>query len=39
LLKAEKEFLKLNNQTQKLIANKIIEVQNGNFVNNKSKQT
>jgi len=31
--KAEKEFLKLDNKTQKLIASKIIDLQNGDFSN------
>lgn len=35
---AEKEFLKLNSQTQKLIASKVIELQNGNFLNDKHLQ-
>ena len=35
---AEKEFLKLNNQAQKLIASKIIDLQNGNFSNDKHLQ-
>jgi len=35
---AEKEFLKLDNQAQKLIASKIIELQNGNFLNDKHLQ-
>ena len=30
---AEKEFLKLDNQAQKLIASKVIDLQNGNFSN------
>ena len=32
---AQKEFLKLDNQAQKLIASKIIDLQNGNFSNDK----
>ncbi len=32
---AEKEFLKLNEQAQKLILTKIIDLQNGNFSNDK----
>jgi len=35
---AEKEFLKLDNQAQKLIASKIIDLQNGNFSNDKYLQ-
>ncbi len=35
---AEKEFLKLDNQTQKLIASKVIDLQNGNFSNDKHLQ-
>jgi mRNA interferase RelE/StbE len=35
---AEKEFLKLDNQAQKLIALKIIDLQNGNFLNDKHLQ-
>jgi len=35
---AEKEFLKLDNQPQKLIASKIIDLQNGNFSNDKHLQ-
>lgn len=35
---AEKEFLKLDNQAQKLIASKIIDLQNGNFLNDKHLQ-
>jgi len=35
---AEKEFLKLNNQAQKLIASKVIDLQNGNFSNDKHLQ-
>jgi len=35
---AEKEFLKLNYQAQKLIASKIIDLQNGNFSNDKHLQ-
>ncbi len=35
---AEKEFLKLNTQAQKLIASKIIDLQNGNFSNDKHLQ-
>ena len=32
---AEKEFLKLDSSAQKLVASKIIELQNGNFSNDK----
>ncbi len=32
---AEKEFLKLDAQTQKIVAAKIIDLQNGNFSNDK----
>ena len=32
---AEKEFLKLDEKNKKLVANKIIELQNWNFVNDK----
>jgi len=35
---AEKEFLKLDSQAQKLIASKVIDLQNGNFLNDKSLQ-
>jgi len=35
---AQKEFLKLDNQVQKLIASKIIDLQNGNFSNDKHLQ-
>ena len=35
---AEKEFLKLDNQVQKLIASKIIDLKNGNFSNDKYLQ-
>ena len=35
---AEKEFLKLDNQAQKLIASKVIDLQNGNFSNDKHLQ-
>jgi len=35
---AEKEFLKLDNQAQKLIASKVIDLQNGNFANDKHLQ-
>ena len=35
---AEKEFLKLEVQVQKLIATKIIDLQNGNFSNDKHLQ-
>jgi len=35
---AEKEFLKLDTQAQKLIASKIIDLQNGNFSNDKHLQ-
>ena len=33
---AEKEFLRLDKNAQKLIANKILDLQNGNFSNDKS---
>ena len=33
---AQKEFLRLNKNSQKLIANKILDLQNGNFANDKS---
>ena len=33
---AEKEFLKLNPTAQKLIASKIMDLQNGNFSNDKA---
>jgi mRNA interferase RelE/StbE len=33
---AKKEFLKINKQDQQLIANKIIDLQNGNFSNDKA---
>lgn len=33
---AEKEFLKIDTVSQKLIANKIIDLQNGNFINDKA---
>ncbi len=33
---AQKEFLKIEQQSQNLIANKIIDLQNGNFSNDKS---
>ena len=32
---AEKEFLKLDAQTQKLVATKILDLQDGNFSNDK----
>ena len=32
---AEKEFLKLGTQTQKLVSTKILDLQNGNFSNDK----
>jgi len=32
---AEKEFLKLNNQAQKLVSSKILDLQTGNFSNDK----
>ncbi len=32
---AEKEFLKIDKETQQLIANKILDLQNGNFINDK----
>ncbi len=32
---AEKEFLKLDSSAQKLVASKIIDLQNGNFFNDK----
>ena len=35
---AEKEFLKLDAKAQKLIASKIIDLQNGNFANDKHFQ-
>ncbi len=35
---AEKEFLKLDTKVQKLIALKIIDLQNGNFANDKHLQ-
>jgi len=35
---AEKEFLKLDNQAQKLIASKIIDLQNGKFSKDKHLQ-
>ena len=35
---AEKEFLKLETKTQEFIASKIMELQNGNFSNDKSLQ-
>jgi len=34
--KAEKEFLKLNKQAQKLVANKIIDLKNGYFLTDKA---
>ncbi len=33
---AEKEFLKLDSKAQKLVASKILDLQNGNFSNDKS---
>jgi len=33
---AEKEFLRLNSSAQQLIASKIIDLQNGNFSNDKA---
>jgi len=33
---AEKEFLKLDSKSQKLIASKILNLQNGNFNNDKA---
>ena len=35
---AEKEFLKLDSDSQQLIANKILDLRNGNFSNDKSLQ-
>ena len=35
---AEKEFLKLDKQAQKIVASKIIDLQNGNFSNDKQLQ-
>jgi len=35
---AEKEFLKLDSKAQNLIASKIIDLQNGNFSNDKHLQ-
>jgi len=35
---AEKEFLKLDTQAQKLIASKVIDLQNGNFSKDKHLQ-
>ena len=35
---AEKEFLKLDSQAQKLIASKVIDLQNGKFSNDKHLQ-
>jgi len=35
---AQKEFLKLESQAQKLIASKVIDLQNGNFSNDKHFQ-
>jgi len=35
---AEKEFLKLDSQAQKLVASKVIDLQNGNFSNDKHLQ-
>jgi mRNA interferase RelE/StbE len=35
---AEREFLKLDTPAQKLIASKIIDLQNGNFANDKYLQ-
>jgi len=33
---AEKEFLKLNSEAQKIVSIKILDLQNGNFNNDKS---
>jgi len=33
---AEKEFLNLDSKSQKLVASKILDLQNGNFSNDKS---
>ena len=33
---AEKEFLKLEKNAQKLVASKILDLQNGNFANDKA---
>ena len=33
---AQKEFLKINSKDQELIASKIIDLKNGNFLNDKS---
>jgi len=35
---AQKEFLKIEDQSQQLIANKILDLQNGNFQNDKPLQ-
>jgi len=35
---AEKEFLKLEKQAQKLVATKILDLQNGHFENDKTLQ-
>jgi len=35
---AEKEFLRLDKSAQKLVANKILDLQYGNFHNDKSLQ-
>ena len=35
---AEKEFLKLDKEAQKIVASKIIDLQNGNFSNDKPLQ-
>jgi len=35
---AEKEFLKLDTQAQKLVASKVLDLQNGNFSNDKHLQ-
>jgi mRNA interferase RelE/StbE len=35
---AEKEFLKLDKQAQKIVASKILDLQNGNFANDKQLQ-
>jgi len=35
---AEKEFLKLDTKAQKLVASKVIDLQNGNFSNDKHLQ-
>ena len=33
---AEKEFLKIDKQSQQLVANKILDLQNGKFTNDKA---